>query len=175
MDTAKIIALYLLSFALLLMIVYWIVNLIFLIQNRGGKNESDKSNFDLTRLNNHILMRALFNSGDEEREYFFFLHKDGEKKLVEFFKRLHSDPGIDLDTGMRNCYSLKRIDTVSFFKTKGGGYWNIEVDGRGWSNSHKYPVECVEINGQMFSKVFLEEKKEEKREEKLADIIPFRK
>ena len=42
MDTAKIIALYLLSFALLLMIVYWIVNLIFLIQNRGGKNESDK-------------------------------------------------------------------------------------------------------------------------------------
>ena len=175
MDIAKIIGLCFLSFALLLALAYWIGYFIVLIQNRRARNENKKSNLDLTNLNSLILLRALFNAGKEEREYFFVVHKNGEKILVEFLKKHHNDPGIDLDTGRRNSYSLKSIDKVSFFKTEGGGYWNIEVDGRGWSNSHKYPVECVEINGQMFSKVFSEEKKEEKREEKLADIIPFRK
>lgn len=105
-------------------------------------------------------------------EHSFVVHKDNVQKLVDFFVWHHSDPGIDFDSGRRNCLVLERICVRYFWGSR--TRWSTIAEQGSGIHSHSYPVDCMEMDKNEWVEMFSRKKKENETNEKKADIIPIR-
>ena len=114
-----------------------------------------------------VLMVVDFSEGTKKVQYLYIVHRDDVSNMVDFFKEHHSDPAIDIRSGMRNLLVLEHIFIRSFHQHS--DVW-VTTPGYGCgSRQHKYPVDSAEI----FSRD-VEIKKEIDSDKKLAEIIPFK-
>ncbi len=137
------------------------------------KKQKKLPKLNLNRLSDYVLLTVELEADGKINRHSFVVYAEDVDSLVNFFIKHHSDPGIDLDSGRRNCLVLNRIYTNTFRPDVKS--WITTSDNNSDYKNHKFPNEAVEVNKYQTVELFSKKEEELKpKEEKLADIIPIR-